>query len=223
MFFKRTPPLCVLTATAVSGIRHRHCPSPPSPLQRIWKGLCWMLPRQGSILCLGRNILHSLPAKHQEVCDTNTNDAHQIHSEYEKHIENFVLLCRRFRRQDVRNGDPNTLCSGGIILKWLLCLGYWFEVPKTLDVTYSDSTHRGSPHVTSHCRCAKKILKRFHPSPLVTSGPRNYNEAFCHYLSFCHKTESDSFLKLKELQSNVITSCGMPEGLGKMKGHSNCF
>lgn len=23
------------------------------------------------------------------------------------------LFSRRFRRQDVRNGDPNTLCSGG--------------------------------------------------------------------------------------------------------------
>lgn len=29
---------------------------------------------------------------------------------------------RRFRRQDVRNGDPNTLCSGGIIPKLLFCL-----------------------------------------------------------------------------------------------------
>ncbi len=24
-----------------------------------------------------------------------------------------IDVCRRFRRQDVRNGDPNTLCSGG--------------------------------------------------------------------------------------------------------------
>ncbi|CAF88064.1 unnamed protein product, partial [Tetraodon nigroviridis] len=31
----------------------------------------------------------------------------------EKQTQTAALLYRRFRRQDVRNGDPNTLCSGG--------------------------------------------------------------------------------------------------------------
>lgn len=31
-------------------------------------------------------------------------------------------IYRRFRRQDVRNGDPNTLCSGGNIQKLLFYL-----------------------------------------------------------------------------------------------------
>lgn len=130
---KYVPPLCVFTATAVSGIRHRHCPGSPSPLQCVWEGLCWVLPCQRPVLCLGWNILHSLPAKHQEVCDTNTNDTHTRWFTLNKkktmklvEILKTELLsttfCRRFRRQDVRNGDPNTLCSGGMMLKLVFCL-----------------------------------------------------------------------------------------------------
>lgn len=62
--------LCRLTATAVCELWHRHSPSSTSPLQCVWKGLCRVLPSQRPILCLGWNILYTLPAKHQEVCDT---------------------------------------------------------------------------------------------------------------------------------------------------------
>lgn len=113
--------LCVPTATAVFGLRHRHRPGSSSPLQCVRKGLCWMLLGQRSVLRMGRDVLYSLPAKHQEVWDTNTNDTRRmtIHFFEQETYLMFVMFYRRFRRQDVRNGDPNTLCSGGKIHCWL--------------------------------------------------------------------------------------------------------
>uniref|UniRef100_A0A671YS20 Sema domain, immunoglobulin domain (Ig), short basic domain, secreted, (semaphorin) 3B n=1 Tax=Sparus aurata TaxID=8175 RepID=A0A671YS20_SPAAU len=60
---------------------------------------------------------------------------------------------RRFRRQDVRNGDPNTLCSGGIIPKLLKLYGVeasstFLEcIPKSLQarVTWTFQKHPQNP------------------------------------------------------------------------------
>uniref|UniRef100_A0A8C9YNE8 Sema domain, immunoglobulin domain (Ig), short basic domain, secreted, (semaphorin) 3B n=1 Tax=Sander lucioperca TaxID=283035 RepID=A0A8C9YNE8_SANLU len=74
---------------------------------------------------------------------------------------------RRFRRQDVRNGDPNTLCSGGIIQILLFCLHrvaerklYGVEgsstflecIPKSLQarVTWTFQKHPQNPREEVH-------------------------------------------------------------------------
>lgn len=61
------------------------------------------------------------------------------------------------------------------------------------------------------------------PSPLVTSVNTDHNGSIL-LLSFCHITESSLSLKLKELPSNTITSCGMQARLCKTnEGQSNCL
>lgn len=55
------------------------------------------------------------------VCVTQTKThTTMMNSEQDKQTESTTLLYRRFRRQDVRNGDPNTLCSGGTFAASLL-------------------------------------------------------------------------------------------------------
>lgn len=76
----------------------------------------------------------------------------------EKQTQTAALLYRRFRRQDVRNGDPNTLCSGGTIAASL-----------SLQKISPPPLTRPDPlRLTSHCLSVPKIPKLFHASPLMT-------------------------------------------------------
>lgn len=166
---KSLPPLLILTATAVCGLWHRHRPGPPPPLQRVREGLCWVLPCQRPVLRLGWNVLHPLPSKYQEVCVTQTQThTAMMNSKQHKQTESVTLLYRRFRRQDVRNGDPNTLCSGGTFAASLLS-------PDTLSLSHKISqpppTRSDPLRLTSHCLSVPNIPKLFHASPLMTFVP----------------------------------------------------
>lgn len=70
----------------------------------------------------GTSCTRYLPNTKRFVRQTLLTHTTLIDFEHEKHNETIALFCRRFRRQDVRNGDPNTLCSGGIAQKVLVLL-----------------------------------------------------------------------------------------------------
>lgn len=131
---KETVWLCLPTATAVPGIQDFHFATALAPLWDVWQSLCRMLPSKGPLLCLGWEHLHPIPAEYQTVwlsvllpweanmicvvpgcnpCEWWLYRSEASDPTPEVCLANLFLLFpnRRFRRQDVRNGDPSILCS----------------------------------------------------------------------------------------------------------------